>query len=92
MLQLTLACLKKTAPCTRCGGHTELTADLNVGKDVHLELCPRCDAGGGLGGELLAMLTTGLITPDRLTEVSLAWMYEAMAAQGWHQFPHEPSG
>ncbi|MFC8447608.1 hypothetical protein [Kitasatospora sp. NPDC057223] len=70
----------------------ELTIDVDLGGGVHLELCTRCDPGGGLSGEFLAMLTSGLMPADRFAKVSMEWMYEALAAQGWYQIPRQPRG
>ncbi|MFI9331903.1 DUF6300 family protein [Kitasatospora sp. NPDC052868] len=76
------------AECGRCQGAVLLAVSVPVGDGVELRLCAGCDAGAGAGGELVAYYLAEDFSDGRLGPLTVAWMCEAMAAQGWRQIPH----
>ncbi|MGW2371732.1 DUF6300 family protein [Kitasatospora sp. NPDC001683] len=76
-------------PCPRCDRPVLLVARIPLGGDVDLHLCRHCDTGPTAGGRLVAILglPDGERPLDLFREFTAAWMYEGLAAQGWHQVP-----
>lgn len=77
--------------CTRCGKVVAIRTSVPVGDDTaELELCLTCDAGAGVAGRLAEhmLLPAEEKSVPLMAELLKAWIWEAMAAQGWQWIPN----
>jgi hypothetical protein len=82
-------------PCSRCRGALLMSAVApqkdELGRPIHLELCPRCDTGNidrPAAGMLIQFFTDGGGHDDsRVREAAhlvMEWTKECMAVHGWY--------